>query len=242
MTTNTGFQEQTIVVIGGGSGIGFAVARGAIGAGAQVVIGGRDETRLTQAIERLGPSATAWQVNTTDRTSIEAFFQRIGPFDHLFLSAASYTIGTIEQADEVIAESPFRSKFWGQYWSVHHALPHIEPSGSITLMAGAAGARPLKGAAAYAACNSAIEGLGRALAVDLAPVRVNTVSPGTIDGNLWRQRPEAVREAAFEGYAALSLARRPGREAEVADAVLFLMRNGFMTGSVLYPDGGYALR
>src|SRR5690606_17801379 len=103
-------------------------------------------------------------------------------------------------------------------------------------------ARPLKGAAAYAACNSAIESLGRALALELAPVRVNTVSPGTIDGHLWRSRPDAVREPAFAHYASITALGRPGTEDEVADTVVFLMQNSFMTGTTLYPDGGYTLR
>lgn len=234
--------DQTVVVIGGGSGIGLTVARQAVGRGARVVLGGRDESKLRAAIDELGPAAVGHRVDTGDRASIAAFFEAVGVVDHLFTPAASYVVGPIDQLDPDAAESPFRSKFWGQYWSVHHALPHFPGAGSITLMAGAAGARPLRGAAAYAACNSAIEGLGRALAVDLAPIRVNTISPGTIDGNLWRSRPEEVRESAFAQYGALALAGRPGTEDEVADTVLFLMTNGFMTGSVLYPDGGYTLR
>lgn len=189
----------------------------------------------------LGPEAAAHPVDTGDVCSLKAFFAAVGRFDHLFVPAAAYLVGPIDQLDDEAAESPFRSKFWGQYRAAREALKYIDPAGSITLMAGAAGARPIKGAAAYAACNSAIEGLGRALAIELAPVRVNTVSPGTIDGDLWRGRPEPIREAAFSGYARMALAGRPGTEDEVADCVLFLMANGFMTGSTLYPDGGYVL-
>lgn len=242
MAFGTELQNRTVVVIGGGSGIGLAVARKAVEAGARVVIGGRDEGRLTAAVASLGASAGARRIDTADKSSIQAFFNGFGRFDHLFTPAATYTVVPVDQDDDEAAESPFRSKFWGQYWTVRHALRHISEAGSVTLMAGAAGARPLKGASAYAACNSAVEGLGRALAVELAPIRVNTVSPGTIDGHLWQQRPENVREAAFAHYSGLALAGRPGTEEEVADAVLFLMRNRFMTGSVLYPDGGYALR
>ncbi|MCP3801337.1 SDR family oxidoreductase [Allokutzneria sp. A3M-2-11 16] len=114
--------------------------------------------------------------------------------------------------------------------------------GSVVLMSGAASVRPPAAAPAYVACNAAIEGLGRGLAVELAPVRVNVVAPGTIDGNLWAQRPAEVREAVFAQYGADSLLRRVGRESEVAEAVLFLFTNTFMTGSTIYPDGGYSLR
>jgi NAD(P)-dependent dehydrogenase (short-subunit alcohol dehydrogenase family) len=242
MTEHLELEDTRVLVIGGGSGIGFALAQKAISAGASVLIGGRNEDRLANAVDELGAAASYGRVDTADKTSIRAFFAAAGRFQHLFTPAATYGLGPIDQIDDDNAESPFRSKFWGQYWAVRDALPYIDQAGSITLMAGAAGARPLKGASAYAACNSAIEGLGRALAVELAPVRVNTVSPGTIDGHLWRQRPEPLREAAFSHYRQAALAGRPGTEDEVADAVLFLMRNRFMTGSVIYPDGGYALR
>ena len=109
-------------------------------------------------------------------------------------------------------------------------------------MAGTAGARPVKGGAVYAACNSAIEGVGRGLAIDPAPIRVNIISPGTINGHLWQICPAEIRDVAFEHYGQISLTGCPGTEAEVADTVLYLMGNSFMTGSTLYPDDGYALR
>lgn len=236
------FAGKRIVVVGGSSGIGFRVAQKATADGASVIIGSRSETRLASAIEQLGDTATAHSIDTSDKASIRQFFDRLGSIDHLFISAASYTLGPIDRIGDEDAESPFRSKFWGQYWAVRDALPHLTPDGSVTLMAGAAGARPVKGIPAYIACNSAIEGLGRALAVDLSPIRVNVVSPGTIDGNLWRQRPDEIREAAFAGFREISTVGRPGTEDEVADCVLFFMKNGFVTGSTLYPDGGFVLR
>ena len=233
---------KQIVIVGGGSGIGLRVAQRAVSEGASVVIGGRSEDRVASAVEILGDAATAHPIDTSDKASIRQFFDRLERVDHLFISAASYTLGPIDAISDEDAESPFRSKFWGQYWAVRDALPHLVPDGSVTLMAGAAGARPVKGIPAYVACNSAIEGLGRALAVDLSPIRVNVVSPGTIDGNLWRQRPEEIRNAAFAGFREISTVGRPGTEDEVADCVLFFMKNGFVTGSTLYPDVGFVLR
>jgi NAD(P)-dependent dehydrogenase (short-subunit alcohol dehydrogenase family) len=235
------FEGKTAVIIGGGSGIGLCTARKFVEAGGTVILGGRSAARLEVALNWLGAPARAMTVDTTDRRSLARFFQRVPALDHLFVTAASYSMGPIDQIDDATAESPFRSKFWGQYYAVREALPRLSKDGSVTLMSGAAGARPPKGAAAYAACNSAIEALGRALAVELAPVRVNSVSPGTIDGALWQSRPAEVRAAAFELYSQLSLVRRPGSEEEVADAVVFLMGNRFMTGSTLYVDGGYVL-
>ena len=235
-------QDKTIVVIGGSTGIGFAVAKKAVEAGGKVVIGARDPARLEQAAITLGERSTALEVDTSDIQSLATFFRAIGAFDHLFVPAATYTVVGLDSDDIEAIESPFRSKFWGQYWAVKKAVPHLDKAGSITLMAGAASARPIKGGAVYAACNSAIEGLGRGLAIDLAPIRVNTISPGTIDGHLWQNRPQQIREIAYEHYRQNSLVGRPGTESEIADTVLYLMGNRFVTGSNLYPDGGYALR
>ncbi|GES28434.1 SDR family oxidoreductase [Streptomyces angustmyceticus] len=231
-----------MVLIGGGSGIGLRVAHQAVTAGAQVVLGGRSSARLAVAAEELGDRATWRTVDITDGTSLASFFTELDRVDHLFTSAASYRVGPMMQLSDQDAESPFVSKFWGQYHAVKAAVPKLAEDGSIVLMAGAAGARPPAAAPAYAACNAAVEGLGRGLAVELAPVRVNVVSPGTIDGNLWAHRPEEDREAAFAQYRRDTVLHRLGTEDEIAQAVLFLFGNGFTTGSTLYPDGGYTLR
>jgi NAD(P)-dependent dehydrogenase (short-subunit alcohol dehydrogenase family) len=236
------FQDQTVAIIGGGSGFGLRVAERIVAEGGKVVLGGRTLSTLEQAAAGLGPAARVHTVDLEDRASIAAFFATFETVDHLFVPAATYTLGLIDAISDEDAESPFRTKFWGQYHAIKAALPRFSPQGSIVLMAGAAGARPMKGGAAYAACNSAIEGLGRSLALELAPIRVNTVSPGTTDGDLWRRRPPEVREPAFAQYSQIVPLGRPGTEAEVADAVIFLMGNTVMTGSTLYPDGGYTLR
>ncbi|MFE6743598.1 SDR family oxidoreductase [Streptomyces tubercidicus] len=233
---------RTVVLIGGGSGIGLRVAHQAVAAGARVVLGGRTPARLVAAAAELGGRACWGAVDTTDRSSLASFFAELDRVDHLFTSAASYRVGPMRELSDEDAESPFVSKFWGQYHAVRSAAPKLAEDGSVVLMAGAAGARPPAAAPAYAACNAAIEGLGRGLAVELAPVRVNVVSPGTIDGNLWAHRPKEDRETAFAQYRRDTVLGRLGTEDEIAQAVLFLFTNGFTTGSTLYPDGGYTLR
>ena len=233
---------KVVAVIGGGSGIGLRLAEQVVALGGRVVLGGRTAEPLDAAVARLGEAATARVVYAEDQGSVAGFFAGVAHLDHLFTPGSAYAYGRIDEISDAVAESPFRSKFWGQYWAVKHALPKLARDGSIVLMSGAASVRPLAGAAAYAACNAAVEGLGRALALELAPIRVNVVSPGTVDSDLWRRRPAAQREAAFAGYAGLAALGRVGAVDEVADAALFLMGNGFMTGSTLYADGGYALR
>ncbi|GAA0921524.1 SDR family oxidoreductase [Pseudonocardia zijingensis] len=237
-----GLDGQTAVIIGGTSGIGLATARLAAARGARVVVGSRNPEKVDRAVAAIGPAATGHRVDAGSSESLEEFFAAVGALHHLFVPAADYRTGRIGDLTIEEAESPFRAKFWLQYRAVKAALPHLEPTGSVVLMSGAASARPAAPAAAYVAANSAVEGLGRGLAMELAPVRVNTVSPGTVDGALWRSRPDDVREAAYAGYARSSLLGRVAAEEEIAHAVVFLMTNTFTTGSTLYTDGGYTYR
>lgn len=236
------YDDKTLVVIGGGSGIGLATAKAFVEGGGQVLIGGRSLDRLEAARERLGANARAAAVDLFDPVSVARFFALVDRLDHLFTPAASYTIAPFDHPEEAALASPFDGKFWGQVRCVRAAAPKLSPDGSVVLMSGAASARPPKGAALYAAANGAIEAFGRGLAVDLAPIRVNVVAPGTIDGDLWARRPAEMRDAAFADQSAGSLVARPGTEAEIAQAVLFLLTNGFTTGTTLFADGGYSLR
>jgi NAD(P)-dependent dehydrogenase (short-subunit alcohol dehydrogenase family) len=121
------------------------------------------------------------------------------------------------------------------------ALPRLLPDAAIVLMSGAASIRPI-GAPAYAACNSALEGLARGLALELHPMRVNCLSPGTTDSDLWRSRPDTVREPAYAHWSKLTIVQRPATVQEQTHAALFLLDNANMTGSTLFCDGGYTLR
>ncbi|WP_410630860.1 SDR family oxidoreductase [Amycolatopsis sp. cmx-4-83] len=231
---------KQVVIIGGGSGIGREVARRAAASGASVHLGGRTPEKLSTAAKEVDGT---WQVvDNTDQDSLAAFFGALDRVDHLFTPGASYTVGPLRELSDEDAASPFTTKFWGQYHAVKHAVPKLAPDASIVLMSGAASVRPPGAAPAYVACNAAVEGLGRGLAVELAPVRVNVVAPGTIDGDLWAGRPADVREASFDQYSRDTLLHRVGKESEVADAVLYLFGSTYTTGSTLYPDGGYALR
>ncbi|MFT8212163.1 MAG: SDR family oxidoreductase [Symbiopectobacterium sp.] len=128
-----------------------------------------------------------------------AFFSYTSSLAGLFTPAASYTTGAFQEGSIETSEALFQAKCWGQYWAVYAALPSLLPNAAVVLMSGAASARPL-GAPAYAACNAALEGLARGLAVELALRRVNCLSPGTTDSALWQRRPAQVREAAYQQW------------------------------------------
>lgn len=238
-------ENKRVVIIGGSSGIGLATAIRAAESGAHVIIAGRSAARLEEAKEqikrvvaRVGEvTIESYVLDNQDEQQLETFFDHIGAFDHLFTPGAAYTRGPLA-SDRETAESSFIGKFWPQYYAAKYAAPSISASGSITLMSGGFSQRPLDGGASYAACNGAIESLGKALAVELAPVRVNVVSPGTI----WREGQEGTpRGEHFEDYKQLSLLKRVGYNEEIAHTVTYLMTNTFTTGSTLFVDGGYTL-
>jgi Dehydrogenases with different specificities (related to short-chain alcohol dehydrogenases) len=243
------FRDKKAVILGGSSGIGFRVAEKILSDGGHVILGGRSLDKLQMAVEKLKNQLgvphhriSIATVDTQDKDSILKFFAPLSNIDHLFTPGASYSLGPLLEISDEEAESPFRSKFWGQYYAVKAAALKFSPQASVVLMSGAASVRPLKGSSAYAACNAAIEGLGRAFALELHPVRVNVISPGTVDSDLWRNRPAELRQQAFSYFEKSNITGKVATVSEVAEAVCFLLLNGSMTGSTVYTDGGYSLR
>jgi NAD(P)-dependent dehydrogenase (short-subunit alcohol dehydrogenase family) len=239
LLSENAFAGRTVALIGGGSGIGFAVARLVSAAGGRVVLGGRTPAALSDAAAQLGEGAEWRAVDTADPIGIDEFFAGIPAVHGLFTTAASYITGPLADLSIADAATAFDSKFWGQYRVVKAALPKLAADASVVLMSGAAGARPAGPAPAYSAVNSAIEGLARGLAVELSPIRVNAIAPGTVDGALWARRDSEVRDAAFASYRAATVLGRLSTEDEIAETVGYLLMNPATTGSTLFPDGGY---
>lgn len=233
--------KRTYAILGGTAGIGLALARKLTDRGDGVFIGGRSAERLSLALDRLGTLANGHAVDMTDRSSVARFFDEAPMINGLFTPAASYKTGAFQDGAVETSEELFTAKFWSQYWAVHAALPRLSKDAAIVLMSGAASVRPI-GAPAYAACNAALEGLARGLAIELSPVRVNCLSPGTTDSDLWRNRPREIREPAYAHWSQLNVVQRPATVDEQAHAALFLLDNTNMTGSTLFCDGGYSLR
>ena len=237
--------NRRIVVIGGTSGIGFAVALDAIAAGAQVIVGSSNPANVTAAIDRLGGGTSGWAVDVKDEASVAAFFERVGAFDHLVYTAGDWGPlrggGAVAQLDLSSANATFAVRFWGALAAIKHAQGQIAQHGSITLTDGVIAKRPRKGAALSTAMAGAIEHLARALAVDLAPLRVNVVCPGYVLTEVWNSIPEERRAAQLQSMTSRLPLPRVGTPAEVAQAYLYLMRGGYTTGQVLTVDGGITL-
>ena len=126
-------------------------------------------------------------------------------------------------------------------WAVHVAVPHLRPGGSIPLTTGIAGRRPGPGWAVAASICGAVESLTRALAIELAPIRVNAVSPGVVRSPLWDSMTEASREQLYRDTAGGIPAGRVGEVDDIAQAYLFCLTQPFATGSILTVDGGAVL-
>ena len=233
-------EGERVVVVGGSSGIGLETARLALAAGASVTIAGRSEDRLRRAAADLGGAVRSVVADVTDDGSVKALFDGETRVDHVFLPAGELKPGggDVLGADLSALRSILESRLLGVIHVVRRARPKMA-AGSITLMSGLYANRPAPGAALGAAAVAAIDGMTRALALDLAPIRVNAVAPGLIDTPLWDSfGPQ--REAILAQATALPVGRI-GRPDEVAAAVLLLMSNGFITGTVLAIDGGGSL-
>ncbi|MCA0922171.1 SDR family oxidoreductase [Pseudooceanicola nanhaiensis] len=229
-------QDQPILVLGGSSGIGFGVAKAACDAGARVTIASRSQEKVDAAASKLG--ATGVTLDTGDAEALEAFFANTS-FAHVFCSAASTKVDAVRSLLLEDAYASVQSKFWGAYRVARAAS--IRDGGSLTLVSGFLSVRPKKGAAIQGAINAAIEGLTRGLALELAPVRVNCISPGLIQTEMYDSLDGDGRKAMFDGAAERLPVGRVGGPEHIATQAIALMSNPYMTGTTVLVDGGGAI-
>jgi len=235
--TGMSLEGRRVVVIGGASGIGFAVAELARAQGAAVVIASSNAARVSAAAERL-PGAVGRTIDLRDEASVADFFTELGAFDHLAITAGDWDIPmfvSTRDLDLAQARDGMAVRFWGVLAAAKHGCRTIAQDGSITLTSGMLTHRPMKGAPFVAAVGGAVEYLARGLAMDLAPVRVNAVCPGLIlTEHVKQMMPEAMVQAMV---ASLPLPRAASPQ-EAAKAYVYLMLNGYATGQILPVDGG----
>jgi NAD(P)-dependent dehydrogenase (short-subunit alcohol dehydrogenase family) len=237
------FDGQHVVIIGASAGIGAATAAAFAARGAAVTITGRSKERLDEAAQRLGPAVRAAVVDATGREALDDFFATTGTIDHLVLSASPGAVGAgpIAGLDEAALRQAFDGKFFAHVKALQAALPHLRPDGSVTIITAASARAAFAGTAGLAAVNGALESVVAPLAVELAPLRINAVSPGVIDTPWWSGMPDDQRQAYFTAVAASTPVRRVGRPEDVADAIVYLAGAGFVTGAVLECTGGLQL-
>jgi len=225
---------KKVVVVGGSSGIGLSTAELAKREGADVIIASRNVERLHRAADAL--NAIAIPADVTSDESVASLFRSCGPVDHVVVTAAQLRTGPFKTVTMEDVRGTIEGKFWGAWRVAKHA--DIRPGGSLTLVSGFLSVRPRPNSAIVSAANGALESLSRALALELAPVRVNCVSPGIIDTPIRAAMPEEARREMLAKTAASLPVGRVGIGEDVARQILSFMANGFATGAIVYIDGG----
>jgi NAD(P)-dependent dehydrogenase (short-subunit alcohol dehydrogenase family) len=229
---------QVVVVLGGSSGIGLACAAASADLGAQVTIAARDPERLERAVAKLGAATRAVALDVSDEQAVAALFEAHDRVDHVVVTAGGPVTAPLLPTGLSVQQRVMDVRFWGALHACRHGAPRMPAHGSITLVSGAATARPRPGRPVGVAAGSAVEGLAKAMALELAPRRVNVVAPGPT------RTPVLDRHTGPEAMEKLGR-RLPvgclGEPDDVAHAIVFLMTNGFTTGVTLRVDGGYVV-
>ncbi len=234
--------DQRVVVLGGTSGIGLATAEAAAEEGATVVVASSNAKRVDEALAQLPATAQGHEIDVLDENALRTLFSDLGGFDHLVYTAGdALSVGLLADTSAKVAGEALDVRVWGAFTAIRYAAPQIRPGGSIVLTSGTAGQRPQPGLSIAAFACGGIEGLARALAVELAPIRVNVVRPGVVRTGLYSAMDATQRDAYFETTGAGLPAGRVGDGADAAACYVHLMANGYSTGSVITIDGGAVL-
>ena len=230
---------RRVVIVGGTSGMGRGAAQAAADAGAEVIVVGRRPADQRDSTGRFRHET----VDMTDPASLQSLFERIGELDHLLVTATPSTgaTGRFLEQDLERARAFMDGKFFGSWVCAHEAAPRIRPGGSITFVTGGAAVRPKAGISIISAAFRALETLAQGLAIELGPIRVNTIRPGYTDSEMWGFLDEAARDELRRKVAAAMPVRRMGTVEDIGHAAVFLMTNPQVTGTVLEITGGETL-
>ncbi|SDJ10783.1 Enoyl-(Acyl carrier protein) reductase [Natribacillus halophilus] len=157
------------------------------------------------------------------------------------MTAGIATYGNFLETDTSQDRDLFEGKFWEQYNVAKYGAPNVAEDGSIIFFSGVVAYKAMEGASALSAVNAAVSTLGQTLALELAPKRVNVVSPGVIDTPSRYGMAEEDRKAFYDAVGGQLPMNRVGQPEDVAESVIYLLRNGFSTGETLHVEGGHRL-
>ncbi len=239
-TPSRSLEGRTVLVIGRGSGIARATVLAARDAGAHVVAAGRHPETLAEAYAGEADISTE-RLDITDDASITALGERLGRIDHVVSTASARARGRLADLSRDAVRASLDTKVIGPLMLAKHLGPRIEPGGSFVLFSGVAAFKIAVGTLAVAITNGAADTLTRSLALELAPIRVNAISPGVIDTGAWDALGDERKAAMFADLTARNPARRIGTAEDIAAAVLFALTNTFLTGATIPVDGGEEL-
>jgi NAD(P)-dependent dehydrogenase (short-subunit alcohol dehydrogenase family) len=235
-------KSKRVAILGGSSGIGFAVAKAVVEEGGAVCIVSGNQQRLDKALTGLPTGSVGFAVDLKEDKQISKLFTRIGAFDHLVYTAGeALQVGDLEGLGIDKARQFFDLRYWGAFAAVKFALPFINAEGSIILTSGCAGLRPGRGWSVVASVCAAMEGLTRALAVELAPIRVNLVMPGLVRTNLWDGMESADRDGMYTQFSERLPVKFVAGPEDIAKSYIYLMQQKYSTGQRIVADGGLVL-
>jgi NAD(P)-dependent dehydrogenase (short-subunit alcohol dehydrogenase family) len=235
-------KNQRVVILGGTSGLGLATAQAAAAEGAEIIIVSSNQERVNKTLATLPANSKGYTADLTKEEDIKNIFEKIGALDHLVFTAGdSLQLNMLEDVQIEEARKYFNVRYWGAFTAIKYAAPHISKKGSIVLTSGVVATRPVKGWSLGSSICAAMEGLTRAMAIELAPVRVNIVSPGIIKTNLWSGMSEEDREGMYKHLSETLPVQKVGEAADIAQTFLYLMKQSFGTGQTLIVDGGAVL-
>lgn len=235
-------QGKKVILFGGSSGIGLATAKAVSSKGGQTVIVSSNQQRLDKALKELPGDAIAYAVDVTKEEDVRSFFDEIGSFDHLIFTAGeNIMLANVSDTSLEMARGYFNIRYWGAFTVVKYAAPFLKKTGSIVLTSGIASNRPNKGWALGASICAAMEGFTRAMAMELAPVRVNAVSPGVVRTALWDSMKDNDREAMYAAVSDQLPVKQVGEASDIAKVYIYLMEQVYCTGQTIIVDGGASL-
>jgi NAD(P)-dependent dehydrogenase (short-subunit alcohol dehydrogenase family) len=237
---------RTVVIVGGSSGIGLAAGALLGSAGARVVLVARDQARLSAAVDQVragGGTAHGFAADGTDEADLDRVLDQVGSVDHALVTAGGFATGALLDTPREQVGAAVDGRIWGAYAVARAVARRLPAGGSLTFSSGMYLTRPIPGASASIAAIGAVEGLTKALAVELGPLRlrVNAIRYGVVDTPLSRGGLGLADDTQVAAAGEGTLIGRFGTAQEAAAAALFLMANNFVTGSVLTVDGGQSL-
>lgn len=235
-------RNKKVVIIGAGQGIGFATSKLLAEKGAIVFMAARTKDKIEAAAKTVGTNAIPMPLDFTDESSVRKFFVDIGQIDHLVCAGVSNSAwGKLNEIETKALQNAFKGKFWGYFFSAKYAVNFLAKNGSITFVIAGSARKPIPGTIGLAAVNGAILTMGKTMAAELAPIRVNLVSPGIIDTPYHNWMGEEKKQTFFKQMETRIPLGRVGKPEEVAKAIISIIENDFITGAVLDVDGGGSL-
>lgn len=231
-------ENKHLVIVGGSSGIGLAIAKAALEAGAVVTIISRSQKKLEAANKECNGGLITHALNVNDVPSLIHTFQAIGKYDHLIVTAADLTFAPLKELSHDAILRMQESKFWGPINLIQNATSLLAENGSIVFFSGLASTRPTKGSAVISALNAGIEALTAALSIELAPIRINAISPGVVATPTWHFLPDEKRTRLMKSIAETLPVGRVGQPEDIPSAVFVLLENEWITGTTIRIDGG----